>query len=52
MLKTISANYDLVATASTAGVLLIVHAPWPFWAVWAAVTAYQVGNRIARGWQR
>lgn len=38
-------HYDLVATAGTAGVLLIVGAPWPFWLVWAGVLAYQVGNR-------
>lgn len=45
-------NYDLVGTVSTAGVLLIVGAPWPFWTVWGAVTAYQLGNRIINGWAR
>lgn len=51
-MNTIKANYDLVATASTAGVLLIIGAPWPFWAIWGGTTAYQVGNRILRGWAR
>lgn len=51
-MNTLKANYDLIGTASTAGVLLIVRAPWPFWAVWGAVTAYQIGNRVARGWSR
>ena len=51
-MKTLKANYDLIGTASTAGVLLIVNAPWPFWAVWAAVSTYQIGNRILRGWDR
>lgn len=45
-------NYDLVGTVSTAGVLLIVDAPWPLWAVWGIVTALQIGNRIVRGWAR
>ncbi|MBS1691427.1 MAG: hypothetical protein JST91_04325 [Actinobacteria bacterium] len=45
-------NYDLVATASTAGVLLIVHAPWPLWAVWGGILAYQIGNRARNGWAR
>lgn len=51
-MKTLKANYDLIGTASTAAVLMIVHAPWPFWAVWAAATCYQIGNRIIRGWRR
>ena len=51
-MNTLRRNYDLVASVSTAGVLLIVHAPWPFWAVWAGVVTYQLGNRIARGWSR
>jgi hypothetical protein len=45
-------NYDLVATVSTAGVLLIVHAPWPLWAVWGVIVTYQLGNRIINGWAR
>lgn len=45
-------NYDLVASVSTAGVLLIVSAPWPFWAVWGVAVTYQLGNRIIRGWAR
>lgn len=51
-MKTLRANYDLVGTVATAGVLLIVGAPWPFWAVWGVVTAYQIGNRIRNGWAR
>lgn len=51
-MRILRGNSDLVATASTAGVLLIVHAPWPFWAVWGVVTTYQIGNRIVRGWAR
>ncbi|MCV7064729.1 hypothetical protein H7H51_01685 [Mycolicibacterium farcinogenes] len=51
-MQIIRANYDIVATAATAGVLLIVHAPWPFWAVWGVVTSYQLGNRIRNGWAR
>lgn len=46
MLHLLKQNYDLVGTASTAGVLLIVHAPWPLWVVWGGVLAYQAGNRI------
>ncbi|WP_293003832.1 hypothetical protein [Mycobacterium sp.] len=42
------ANYDLVATASTAGVFMIVNAPWPLWAAWGTVAALQIGNRVAR----
>lgn len=38
-------NYDLVATAATAGVFLIVNAPWPLWAVWGVALTYQIGNR-------
>ncbi len=38
-------NYDVIATAGTAGVLMIVHAPWPFWLVWGGITAYQATNR-------
>lgn len=45
-------NYDLVGTAATAGVLLIVNAPWPLWAAWGAITTYQIGNRIVNGWER
>jgi len=51
-MNTLKANYDLVGSVATAGVLLIVAAPWPFWAVWGAVVTYQIGNRIARGWAR
>ena len=45
-------NYDLVASVSTAGAFLAVHAPWPLWAVWGAVVTYQVGNRCINGWAR
>jgi hypothetical protein len=51
-MHTLRANYDLIGSVSTAGVLLAVHAPWPFWAIWAAVVAYQVGNRCINGWAR
>lgn len=51
-MDTIRRNYDLVATAAAAGVLLVVDAPWPLWAIWGTVTAYQVGNRVIRGWAR
>ena len=51
-MHTIRANYDIVASAATAGVLLTVGAPWPFWAVWSVVVAYQIGNRFVRGWSR
>lgn len=51
-MRTIRANYDLVSSVATAGVLLIVHAPWPFWAVWGVAVTYQIGNRIVRGWAR
>lgn len=51
-MDTLRRNYDLVGTASTAGILLIVHTPWPFWTAWGAVTTYQIGNRIINGWNR
>ena len=38
-------NYDLVVTAATAGVLMIVGVPWPFWVVLAGIVAYQAANR-------
>lgn len=46
-LEIVQRNYDLVGSASTAGVLLIVHAPWPIWAIWVGIVSYQVVNRIA-----
>lgn len=51
-MKTLARNYDLVATAGTAGVFIAVGAPWPLWAAWGALAAYQIGNRIVRGWAR
>lgn len=48
MFQLLKRNYDVVGTVSTAGVLLIVHAPWPLWVAWGGIVAYQVGNRIAR----
>ena len=51
-MQVLRANYDLVATASTAGVFLAVGVPWPLWAAWGAMATYQIGNRIARGWAR
>ena len=38
-------NYDLVATASSAGVLLTLDAPWPLWLAWAGILTYQLANR-------
>lgn len=51
-MRTMRANYDIIASVATAGVLLIVHAPWPFWAVWATTVTYQLGNRVINGWAR
>ena len=51
-MHTIRANYDLVGSVATAGILLIVGAPWPFWAIWGAAVTYQLGNRIINGWAR
>jgi hypothetical protein len=51
-MHTIKANYDIVGSISTAGVFMIVNAPWPFWAAWGVVVAYQIGNRAVRGWSR
>jgi len=51
-MQTLKANYDLVASASTAGVFLILNPPWPLWATWGLVVAYQIGNRVVRGWAR
>lgn len=45
-------NYDLVATVGTAGVFLALGVPWPLWAGWGLLLAYQIGNRIANGWAR
>jgi hypothetical protein len=36
-MEILKANYDLVVTAFTAGVLLLIGAPLPLWALWAAV---------------
>ncbi|WP_165612748.1 hypothetical protein [Mycobacterium kubicae] len=51
-METLTRNYDLVATASTAGVFLAIGAPWPLWAAWGALLTGQIGNRVFRGWQR
>lgn len=51
-MHTLRANYDIVGSVAAAGVLLIVNAPWPFWAVWGTAVAYQFGNRIINGWAR
>jgi hypothetical protein len=51
-MRTLQRNYDLVATASTAGVFLSLDVPWPLWAAWAALLTFQIGNRIVRGWAR
>ena len=45
-------NYDLAATASTAGIFLALDVPWPLWAAWAALLTYQIGNRMINGWAR
>ncbi|MCZ4556074.1 hypothetical protein O4215_10845 [Rhodococcus maanshanensis] len=39
-------NYDVVATIGTAGVLLIVSAPWPLWLVWTGIVGYLATNRL------
>ena len=39
-------NQDIAVTAATAGVLLIISAPWPLWVVWVGIVAYIVQNRI------
>lgn len=39
-------NYDIVGTVATAGVLLIVSAPWPLWVVWGGIVAYIAQDRI------
>ena len=48
-MEILKANYDLVVTAFTAGVLLFIGAPLPLWAVWAAVAVLQVTTRLGRG---
>lgn len=48
-MEVLKANYDLVVTAITAGVLLLVGAPLPLWAVWATVAILQVVSRRSRG---
>lgn len=49
-------NYDLVATASTGAVFLALDTtiglPWQLWAAYGVVVAFQIGNRIIRGWAR
>jgi hypothetical protein len=51
-MHTLRRNYDLVATAGTAGVFLAIGVPWPLWAAWGVLLAWQIGNRIIRGWAR
>lgn len=48
-MEILKANYDLVVTAFTAGVLLLVGAPLPLWAVWATVAILQIVNRRRGG---
>jgi len=48
-MEILKANYDLVVTAFTAGVLLLIGAPLPLWAVWAAIAVLQVYTRLGRG---
>ena len=48
-MEILKANYDLVITAFVAGVLLLVGAPLPLWAVWAFVAVLQVSSRFGRG---
>jgi len=45
-------NYDLVASISTGAVFLALDAPWPLWTAYGATVAYQIGNRVVRGWSR
>ncbi len=49
-------NYDLAITAGTGATLLALHTtvglPWPIWAAYAGVVAYQIGNRMINGWAR
>ena len=48
-MEILKANYDLVVTAFTGGVLFLIGAPLPLWAVWAAVAALQVSSRMGIG---
>jgi hypothetical protein len=48
-MEILKANYDLVVTAFVGGVLLLIGAPLPLWAVWAAVAVLQVSTRLGRG---
>lgn len=49
-------NYDLVATAGAGATFLALETtiglPWPVWAAYGTLVAVQIGNRIARGWNR
>ncbi len=48
-MEILRANYDLAVTALVAGVLLLIGAPLPLWAVWAVVAVLQVSTRLGRG---
>jgi hypothetical protein len=48
-MEILKANYDLVVTAFVGGVLLLIGAPLPLWAVWAAVAVLQIFGRLGRG---
>jgi hypothetical protein len=48
-MELLKANYDLFIAAFTGGVLFLIGAPLPLWAVWAAVTVLQVFSRMSRG---
>lgn len=45
-------NYDLVASLGTASVFVLVNAPWYLWTLYGIMVAYQIGNRVIRGWSR
>lgn len=43
---------DLLITASTGGVLVLLHQPWPLWLIWAGILVYQIGWRVNRATTR
>lgn len=39
-------NYDIIGTATSGGILALLHAPWPLWVVWGCIVAYVAQNHI------
>jgi hypothetical protein len=39
---------DVLAAAASLSALLIVSPPWPFWAAWGAICAWQVSKYVRR----